>query len=236
MSPGWVRLWVGSIVLRVDIIGPALPTQLLSACESQVLPLLLDFREMSYHSHDEDKLNCDITTLRYQLRVCSIESAVDNKIFVPADCLERALSDENITEELRRYRIADDAVTSYICREAGKTFLTLVSISETGAIEQFMRRGFTDANLPISLERISNADNALSVFKHLWAKEPDRIHDFCEHQWKFMAPVFDREQYRYDPFDPKVILPFTHRGPDKPGGFSVVYQVLFHPAHFPQPV
>ncbi len=186
---------------------------------------------MSFHSHKEKSQRHTITSLRYQLQVCSVRSAVDDKDFVPADCLQKALSDVNIAAELRHCHIADDAITNFIRYEAGKTFLILVSIRKTVAIKDFMRCGFTDANLPTP-----SADNALSMLDDIWRDEPDYINDFCATQWMFMAPVFDRQRYRYDPFDRDAILPFTHRGQDKGGGFSVVYQVRFHPAHFPQPV
>lgn len=55
--------------------------------------------------------------------------------------------------------------------------------------------------------------------------------EFCEHQWKFLAPVFSTARYNHN-LEEDHILPFVSKESDSGrGSFGVVSQYTLHDKH-----
>ena len=172
---------------------------------------------------------------------------------MPASSLNDLLTRENIEAELRQEHVTSTPeLTDFIYENAKKAFAILVYTRSTSSITGFFEYRFTDAYLPIQfvrgddyleVETLSRSPpanlDALDVFTATtgsdgWCLGDNRLHDFCERQWQFIAPVFLKDQYLYN-FHEKTILPFNFKGEEKSGGFSKVYQIRIHPAHLQMP-
>lgn len=217
---------------------------------------------MHFHKHGRGTniLGNNDVSLSDQLCECWTNSKLNNHDFIPADCLKVLLAEEHIKEELERAVVNHNGLASFIRNQAPKTFLILVSLDKTAAIEKFHSYGFTDHHLPIDIRRhgqdqviddnlktidvpvisLSNNHNAdesfykaLLVFKE-WRSAD--IHKFCKEQWGFLSPVISDDMCCHGPLHPKIILPFDKKGEEKISNFSKVSSFRIHPAHRPKGV
>lgn len=207
---------------------------------------------MSYHAHGTGRLLC---SLLEQINKCSIESTFDHKKFVPQDCVDKLVNSPNVEEAfdkcLKEQRNLIPDLTKFITRHAPRCFLILSRLGKLRYIIDFFgepnKHKITNRHLPIfineeddevrsqAVEEDRNIvfPNPLEVFRHgEWAKERGDIYEFCNHQWAFVAPIFQPNRYDYGRFDHNCSLPFTYKGKEKGGGFSRVYEIQVRPAHY----
>jgi hypothetical protein len=199
---------------------------------------------MLFHTHGRGTniLGKEDVSLNQQLCECWTTSQLDNREFVPADCLQKILTEENIKDELATAGLVDNGLATFIHNRAPKTFLILVELEKTDDIERFHSYGFTDDYLPIVLngpeislstghEPDESSHEALRVFDGRWRSGP--IHKFCKTQWGFMSPVLSDDMCRNGPLHEKTILPFDSKREEKISNFSKVSAFRIHDAHRP---
>jgi hypothetical protein len=175
-----------------------------------------------------------------------VDSPIDNKKFVPADSLERAVTIDRVISTFEVAGISPISRTrlAQIVIDKGKrTFATLVFTNKVCEIESLLNEGFTDNMLPVAYEAShdvwtvrsyqpdsdnTKADTTWTSF-NLWTKSD--IYTFCERQWMFLAPVFRGDQFRYF-LHRDIILPFMWASDKrKQSSFSTVYQAKIHISH-----
>ncbi|MCJ1248081.1 hypothetical protein MMC30_005296 [Trapelia coarctata] len=177
--------------------------------------------------------------------MCLQKNALDGRPYLPEDCLDRILRAEIITYQLEYAEVSKqlsdpdvNILVEYIIREAGRVFLILTKLGWSSRIVGFKERGFTDADLPISVSHQWEAPYDVIIFPREglahkafeeWAEDNSDIDDFANIQWSFMAPVLTARESIW--FSEKTILPIADKGEEKQGGFSKVTKVMFHPAH-----
>lgn len=166
--------------------------------------------------------------------------------FLPRGALFSLVTPENIKLVLGN---PSDALVEFICGEphvpsekthARKIFAILLYIDLEASIESFERHQFTDEMLPIKAETIDDNCNpeferdcqhsdALNVFHNLpWTE--DNIRSFHHKQWKFLAPVFSKENNSHFLHDNRP-LPFTWMGSQYVGNSRYVREVKIHEDH-----
>ena len=97
----------------------------------------------------------------------------------------------------------------------------------------FMSIPFTDGKLPVTKKDLIGHVGSLP---NLWSEL--RIYNFCQEQWRFLAPVFSQQKFKFD-LKPDHVLPFMEKssgGDVKEGAFGRVFRVRIHPAHQKDPV
>lgn len=190
-----------------------------------------------------------------QLSECSIKSLPHERLFVPISCIDQLVTPVNVRFELWAAGILDDvdsddaksqSLVDYICRKAPRTYLTLISMKELGQIKHFVRNLFTDEQhlrldeLTIQAQlKCPTANDASSplvcAFK---AARFDRGQanrkSFCELRWRFLAPVLPLSQNESSNglLSPNTVLPLLQHSKAGEGGFSTIYRVVIHPAHW----
>ncbi|KAH6894606.1 hypothetical protein B0T10DRAFT_456832 [Thelonectria olida] len=188
------------------------------------------------------------------LRDAIVESFVVSRFeteqdFLPDSVIMELTSDANIKRLLPK---ASTKLVRFICKEAGRIFLTLAyNISESeeeliNLVEEFRSHKVTDALLPIDRAMLKGSKckqgkgvkcthaRALDMF-HDW--DAYYINHFCKDQRHFTSPVFRKGDFRQI-LPEGSILPFTHMSEEvKEGHFSRVHQAKLrtdHQDHFPQ--
>lgn len=166
----------------------------------------------------------------------------EEKHFLPAGTLEKLVTKAAILKELHNEEeeqasSADhtppevpeiEEITEFIDQKAKKLFAISIVSSLRGedllnAMFDLKEVGFTDASLPIEKALLDKHYN------DAWSRT--RIHNFCQEQWKFLAPEFSLQSPN---FDLKVghILPFISKSSTpKEGAFGQVFKVEIHEAH-----
>ncbi|KAI1122254.1 HET-domain-containing protein [Nemania abortiva] len=145
---------------------------------------------------------------------------------------------------------ASEQLIHFICTEASKVFLaTLMSYNWSGHVlrdvfERFQEMDFTDKALPIEditkKNVCSNFDvtsdgcshnSTLDVFHEQW--DVAAVEAFHRNQWKFIAPVFMRDNIeRFNQELPHgTILPFRRKQPTGGGHFSDVFEARLRADH-----
>jgi hypothetical protein len=171
----------------------------------------------------------------------------DGKQFVPADAIADLSSRDIVERELRG--VVDpsslQSLVEYVSvKPAAKIFLTLAYRSCLDAIVHFRRLDIGDDDLPIKFHDASSLDSArpsnegqeiTSSAGNSCASPPTwearHCFDFISDQWRFLAPVFVKEQFTY-PLDQQCPLPITVKKPNARGGLAgSVNEVAIHPAH-----
>lgn len=117
----------------------------------------------------------------------------------------------------------------YVSRQARKLFAIAISIGHLeeelqSTVENFKTHGFTDANLPIALEK-----DGRRLFRR-WRRHD--VYQFSEVQWKFLAPVFEKDIFEYS-VPAQCVLPLRGVRESKTthGAFSRVSQVVLDKDH-----
>ncbi|KAG4436079.1 hypothetical protein IFR05_008435 [Cadophora sp. M221] len=166
--------------------------------------------------------------------------------FLPDGCLDSLVTRKSIVEELRDKELTpeeeervlhkdDQTVVDYVLSEGRKVFaITIISglrgYDLNEAMWGFYENDINDASLPIKNTVI--ADGVEGFPGSVWGSA--RRHVFFQEQWRFLAPVFSKENPAPD-LKPHHILPFIRKGKSiSEGASGDVYEVGIHPAHLPE--
>jgi len=158
--------------------------------------------------------------------------------FIPADAIDKILTEQAIHEELDRITdlsTSDISIASHkIWEHARKTFGILVSIGKGRLISSFLNEGITDADLPINIPNGASQQKEWIASIKTFGGWPSReLDDFRRVQWYFLAPIFTSARTQHYELDDNCVMPFIkdteHEA--RSGGFSDVWEVVIHPAH-----
>lgn len=167
----------------------------------------------------------------------------EEKHFLPAGTLKKLITLPSILKELDEDPQAGtedftpcidpdmQEVANFVGEKATILFATAVvsglhGLSLLQAMLDLKDVGITDGSLPIEQKELKKYCGQNS---DPWSST--RIHNFCQEQWKFLAPVFS---LRNPTFDLKYghILPFISKSSTaKEGAFGQVFAVEIHEAH-----
>jgi len=120
--------------------------------------------------------------------------------FLPEGSLTRLVTEGSIRLELEDKKLQRDPIVvdlvPYICSKATKLFATAVYMKSTRktllrVMHQLHSNDFTDEDLPMQL-----VDGKSRWTELRWSK--DRMEDFYDAQWAFLAPVFSPSQVYYE--------------------------------------
>jgi hypothetical protein len=153
-----------------------------------------------------------------------VESAFDAKEFLPNGSLSTILTRPVMEGCLLN---ASPELLDFTWSQGRKHFAILISIGYLGdqlqsTMEQFKSHRFTDSELPYSSETTGR-----SPFRG-WRRYD--VRRFFDVQWKFLAPVFEEDTFRYD-FEPQRVLPFRDLTEGASGYFSQVSRVMLDKDH-----
>ena len=169
--------------------------------------------------------------------------------FLPCDKLGELVTRDRVLSAFQDANISNEEdLVVFALNEAKRIFLILVMMSETEEKLSLLRglqdNGMNDESLPIGLDKENRKHYGYSlegsryggpqfaVFNE-WMRN-DRVL-FESNQWKFTAPVFDNNKFRFQ-FSPKRILPYlvVAPKPSSSGFFGEVSRIEIHPAHIPE--
>lgn len=197
-------------------------------------------------SSDESTSGEDVTeSLAREMQ----ESRFDHrKEFWPCGSIDGIITRERVRETLKVGRSRASIETSragdeYLDTLAGltserskKIFATMLwsNLNDKQiclAISQFQSLGFNDDKLPVTGDDITRffVSSKGKAYRKPWTAS--LVRNFCSHQWKFLAPIFDNTHAELS-LDSNHILPFvwtSQRGGS--GTFGEVHEVTIHPAH-----
>ncbi|ETS88089.1 hypothetical protein PFICI_01917 [Pestalotiopsis fici W106-1] len=202
------------------------------------------------------------------LRMAMVDSAgkeATEKRFVPVDEIDRIVNLKSVLRELKTVNLGRDQdpndIAHQICSvHEGKSpldgketktnrrriFATLALIRETAAVQEVLREGLYDWDLPLALDTTDrghhrlarrNADGSLRLVSFSRSWSPYQHEAFSRCQWQLSSPCFEMRtnveakimHYRLNAHS---ILPITKiDGEDRHGGFATVSKIKLHPAH-----
>ncbi|USP72781.1 Mitogen-activated protein kinase kinase kinase ANP1 [Curvularia clavata] len=184
---------------------------------------------------DEDESD-DGDSLADRLVMSFVESNFDTmpRSFAPARSLERLITPDTVTIELRRFVSQTDdggkTMAQFICSKAPKTFATAVYVGLVRKklykmMMSMQEHGITDDDLPFVP---NSTEHKWEPVRRLWSK-PIEL-QFSDAQWKFHVPIFvDNRQHKE--LLPSCILPITRTSMTQHGAFSMVYKARVHEDH-----
>lgn len=176
-----------------------------------------------------------------------VKSSFDKKKeFWPRGCIEQIVTHETIIEELessslvsRRAEQADQvtlsALVDFFLHGSRALFAIVLCCNFQGdrlfrAMKHFKRLNLKDSSLPIVEDDVKHVFYSSSGSVRSPWNGPS-VRNFCEYQWKAVAPVFDNNTREWTLHSDDV-LPFTRaslRGSS--GTFGEVHKVVIHPSH-----
>lgn len=230
-------------------------------------------KQPSDHPTDEDitEVEPDLgttDTLERCLRMAMIQSArkeTTERLFVPVVEIDRIINLKSVLHELKTLGLGQDEdlddIAHQICSvhegsspldgketktNRRRIFATLALIQETAAIQEVLKEGLYDWDLPLALDTTDRghhrlarryADGSLRLvsFSQKWSAYQHEAFSRC--QWQLSSPCFEMRtrvgtKIKHYPLDPSSILPITEiDGDDRQGGFSTVSKIKLHPAH-----
>ena len=158
--------------------------------------------------------------------------------FIPADALDRIVTEQAIRDELNRSTDLDaldiSVISHTICEYARKIFAILVYIGKGNLVSSFLSEGITDRDLPINnFEGPSQQKESIPRIKTVGGLSSRELNDFRRVQWYFLAPVFTSARTQHYEIDDNCVMPFIKDTEleARSGGFSDVWEVVIHPAH-----
>ncbi|CAN9349867.1 unnamed protein product [Alternaria alternata] len=152
-----------------------------------------------------------------------IKSAFDKTPhkFIPEGIVHELITEERIKVALgiQVPSLEETKVVDFVRMRAKKIFAILVYIRPDdirSALSLWIKNDMDDSHLPISFRPTRRMP---------WLSE------FCDEQWKFLAPVFSSIQYNHN-LEEAHILPFVSKASDSGrGSFGVVSQYVVHKKH-----
>jgi hypothetical protein len=162
--------------------------------------------------------------------------------YLPRRKIEDLINQDSVKRELDKipeaYKVKFDEgqrslLAAWVTKHARKVFATALQCDLEPyhlllAMAVFQHQNFTDDRLPLPDHQKKRPPP--EVFPAaIWA--PLKLDNFCDRQWKFLVPIFTKDEYNRD-FSEKYIFPFTSDGAvPKDGAFSSVFRVKIHPDH-----
>jgi serine/threonine protein kinase len=175
-----------------------------------------------------------------RLRDAQVECPLNDQRFLPLDVMNEVITEDTVRQAIsgKLGRIFDRKLPSKIVKDAKKTFAILVEIGEPGKMKELFLEGLTDDHLPLSPIKDSNelqSENGKRFPSFARWETEQRVTDFIDKQWIFLAPVLDISG-RFIKLSSKCPLPFLDMDEIGHTGTSTVYKTCLHHAHFtPQP-
>lgn len=170
--------------------------------------------------------------LQRRLRECTISSPFDKRYFVPNCHIKRLITRANISNVLGSIR------PDFPLEETFTVIAILVFLGQlnNNTLECLAQNGFTDNLLPVTYHP-SEDRNAILHSNHTGravdlstALNDISCMDFCEDQWRFLAPVVGGETHSQ--YDENIALPIIEKGRKTfNGSYGQVFQVRIHHAH-----
>ncbi|XXH02380.1 hypothetical protein Hte_008755 [Hypoxylon texense] len=170
--------------------------------------------------------------------------------FLPHDQLDKIVTREEVDNVLKDAGVRDSKSLAQFVLEkpAKKLFLILVMMSDEekekiSLLADLRQSSISDVSLPIKFEydiesrrhrwfSLEGASTEKSDLCGKWARPDCDL--FAEtYQWRFIAPVFGGETFRFH-FQPQRVLPYlqTEPKPSSSGFFGEVSRIMAHKAHF----
>lgn len=162
--------------------------------------------------------------------------------FLPINIMQDLITLDTVLEKLPDLLDSQEGaeLASYILQNAKRVFaITAVHCGLDQeklkiAMAQFMKVEFGDDDLPIPDEMLPKVAN---VYLNAFAASPPltwtraRITDFYISQWRYLAPVFSKDFFRYT-FGPNHVMPFIWINDIvREGPYSRVHEAHIHKAH-----
>lgn len=179
-------------------------------------------------------------SLLKQLMSGTIAPAMDGLQYIPLDVLNKVITVDSITKNLRTGSKLwayywSDKLPRQICRHAMKVFAILVLVGKKPAIEDLMNDGLTDKNLRLSRKDnidvlVSEAAGREFVSFERWSSF--HVEAFLQKQWRVLAPVLEHvgQQLVLDENCPLPLLDGNKEGIYEISG-SLIRMARFHKAH-----
>ncbi|KUI69597.1 Serine/threonine-protein kinase DCLK3 [Cytospora mali] len=162
--------------------------------------------------------------------------------YVPEGVLDKLITRNSLCQEfsensaLGREHHVDEDLLNFILGSAKKVLaISLLAGVESkelhDAMKEFKSSLFQDNWLPIY-----STDEKKLPWSNLSWSSVKRKH-FLDNQWKFLAPIFRKNQLMYE-FESLQVFPskFTTDTKQKIGGFGAVYEVTIHESHLEEPI
>ena len=183
---------------------------------------------MSDHDDHTDSGNDSDDDPEYRLRETLkknlVKSAFDktNHPFVPEGVVDRLITREEVQRCLKisKTSAGTDESIEFVMTSAKKGFAIAIvaKIDVKRAIGWLKTESLDDKKLPITKPKSRSWSRG-------WRG------DFCEHQWTFLAPVFDTTKLSHD-FEEARILPFVSTSTvTGKGSFGEVSKTVIHREH-----
>ena len=137
-------------------------------------------------------------TLRTRITKARVESAMDHRMFVPANSIRELITKETIDLELSRVGKASEVLSRHILSRASKVFAILVYTKMASSTEDLLTAGLSDDSLPVTIQGLEDTTP--------WSYDDMSL--FCDSQWMFLAPVFTKDRFVYE-LPGTCPLPFT---------------------------
>ena len=185
------------------------------------------------HAHNNDE-HAE-KTIFDQISLCRRTSSLDHSTFIPASCIDKLTTGDNIRAELNSPR---NEIVDYARIKAFKLFVILAGLQKQSYLPRFYAAGFTDHDLVHDeSELMSIVQHRASELRRIWKPLTEAlisgrgaIHQFCQHQWEVLAPVIKEYPQRYTLLS-KTPLPVIWHEQRAAGGFSTVYIARIQPCH-----
>ncbi|QGI69578.1 related to tol protein [Fusarium fujikuroi] len=170
------------------------------------------------------------------------------KEYLPRGVLKKLITRETVYREMNVEKtMRNEPLVDFIVNSANQVFALTCSIIDGKdlykAMKAFHAKGFDDESLPVERKRPINDEGHISTVTDLKCdlSNPDafkprlwtslRLSDFYNKQWRFLAPVFDDQNFIYE-LDERLILPFRLvKSEAKQGTFGEIFQVEIHREH-----
>ncbi|KAK5661413.1 hypothetical protein OQA88_11313 [Cercophora sp. LCS_1] len=168
----------------------------------------------------------------------------EGRKFLPIKKLEEIVTRETTKRELQSTGVPNGRINAilddiFAPPTRRKIFAIIVLIERASDIQEFIRSGLDDSNLPFSKTSFDSQHASQLQFFRAWKYVETEF--FYEHQWVLLAPffVFPTATIHAAPhyeFQDRVILPYIQSDETNPatrveGGFSDVWKVKIHTAH-----
>jgi hypothetical protein len=153
-------------------------------------------------------------------------SGQERRAFVPIQKLETYFTEHNrqsLNELLDAAFFPEDAplYAENITPKYTAVFTILLHINKQRYIKEFTKHGaLSDSHLPF------DPDDPPPKFP-ISTEDPNFFSRFCDEQWKFCAPTFQRHMLD-EQFESKRILPITYKERLGGGGSGTLYKIKIH--------
>ncbi|OHE97894.1 hypothetical protein CORC01_06757 [Colletotrichum orchidophilum] len=203
----------------------------------------------------------DVQTMSDAMIAASITSASDDMNFLPLDALRRIVTPSAVQRLLGHAfpHFKPKVINSWVSRISGeqdepktkvqpkrrKIFAILILMEQVQLIEDFIKNGIDDKNLPLEIKRNAKQKPfiqlqtqegcVLSCFNHWRTKH---VNDFVQNQQTICTPFFKLPgaEVHYYEIKSKTILPFEKYDLVQIGGYGSVRKVRIHCAHYSRDV